>query len=115
MLPSATLNLGSESPVITDADGRRLALRRLNALDKLRLFKAAGPELTLNQHWLGMAFLASSVIGIDDVPVPPPMNEQQIEAMVARLGDVGIEAVARALQPEPDPMTSLESRSVAGN
>jgi hypothetical protein len=83
----------------TTADGTRLTLRRLNALDKLRLFKAAGPLLAQNEPWLGMALLASSVVAIDDVPVPPPGTEQQIEAMVARLGDAGIAAVATALRP----------------
>ena len=37
--------------------------------------------------WLGMAMLACSVAAIDDIPVPPPVNEQQIEALVSRLGD----------------------------
>ncbi len=43
-----------------DAQGRRLALRRLGALDKLRLFKAAGAELSPEPAWLGMAVLACS-------------------------------------------------------
>jgi hypothetical protein len=64
---------------VTDADGRRLALRRLTALDKLRLFKAAGPQLAHNAPWLGMAMLAYSVAAIDDVPVPAPVTEAQIE------------------------------------
>ncbi len=87
--------------VATTAEGTRLTLRRLNALDKLRLFKAAGPLLSQNEPWLGMALLASSVVAIDDVPVPLPATEQQIEAMVARLGDAGIAAVAAAMQPDP--------------
>ncbi len=86
--------------VATTADGRRLTLRRLNALDKLRLFKAAGPVLSQNEPWLGMALLASSVVAIDDVPVPVPATEHQIEAMVSRLGDAGIAAVAAALRPD---------------
>ena len=82
----------------TTAEGMRLTLRRLNALDKLRLFKAAGPILSQNEPWLGMALLASSVVAIDDVPVPGPVTEHHIEAMVARLGDAGIAAVAAALR-----------------
>ena len=58
--------------------------------------------------------LASSVVAIDDVPTPQPTTEQQIEAMVGRLGDVGIAAAADALVPEleGDP-SELVSR--AGN
>ncbi len=86
--------------IATTSDGRRLTLRRLNALDKLRLFKAAGSALSHNEPWLGMALLASSVVAIDDVPVPVPTTEHQIEAMVGRLGDAGVVAVAAALRPD---------------
>jgi len=86
--------------IIEDDTGRRLELRNLSALDKLRLFKAAGPHLAHNQPWLGMAVLACSVAAIDDVPVPMPANEALIEALVARLGDGGIAAVAAALAPD---------------
>lgn len=88
--------------IITDTQGRRLELRKLTALEKLRLFKAAGPHLAQNQPWLGMAVLACSVAAIDDVPVPMPANESLIEALVQRLGDDGIAAIAAALAPPPD-------------
>jgi hypothetical protein len=88
---------------ITDTEGRRLTIRRLTALDKLRLFKAAGPNLSQNHLWLGMATLACSVAAIDDIPVPSPTTEAQIESLVARLGDPGIAAIAHALAPEPQP------------
>ncbi len=97
---------------VTDADGRRIILRRLNALDRLRLFKAAGPVLAQNQPWLGMAALAWCVTAIDGVPVPVPGNEAQIEALVGRLGDTGIEAVATALDAETDRTEALAN---AGN
>ena len=87
---------------ITDGQGRRLTLRTLNALEKLRLFKAAGPALSRNEPWLGMALLACSVSAIDDVPVPMPADERGVEALVQKLGDAGLTAVAAHLQPEPD-------------
>lgn len=90
------LESAAEARTVTDAQGRRLALRRMNALDKLRLFKAAGPALAQNEPWLGMAMLACSVSAIDDMPVPMPGSEQQIEGLVARLGDAGIAAAAAA-------------------
>lgn len=99
---------------VTDADGRRLTLRRLTALDRLRLFKAAGPLLSQNQPWLGMAVLASSVAAIDEVPIPPPVNELQIEAMIGRLGDAGTAAVAQALQQDAA-QTVAEQVDSAGN
>jgi hypothetical protein len=110
--PASRLIAASQAaPSITDAEGRNLVLRRLTALDKLRLFKAAGPALAQNHLWLGMATLACSVVAIDDVPIPPPANEMQIEALVARLGDSGINAIATALVPA-DPVDLVDH---AGN
>ncbi len=90
--------------VVRDADGRELVLRRLTALDRLRLFKAIGPVLSQNNLYLGMATLAASVTSVDSVPVPAPTTEGQIEALVARLGDVGIAAVAAAFSAEAVPV-----------
>ena len=87
---------------VQDASGRSLSLHRLNALDKLRLFKAAGPVLAQNPLWLGMATLASAVTEIDGIPVPPAINEAQIEALVGKLGDTGIAAIAKALASSQD-------------
>jgi len=115
MSPSTTIIAAATvAPTVTDALGRRLTLRRMTSLDKLRLFKAAGPTLAHNQPWLGMAMLACSVAEIDNVPVPPPTNEQQIELMVARLGDLGIAAVAEALNGQPE-ATQLDTMAAAGN
>ena len=103
--PSAQiLAAASSTLVVRDADGRELVVRRMTALDRLRLFKAIGPVLSQNNPYLGMAMLAASVVAIDTVPVPPPVTEGQIEALVARLGDAGIAAVASQLAAEPAPV-----------
>lgn len=115
MTPSAKIIAeAAEAPSVVDGLGRRLTLRRLTALDKLRLFKAAGPELALNQPWLAMAILASSVISIDDIPIPSPSNETQIEMLISRLDDSGIEAIAQALEPHFDG-DKVEQAASAGN
>lgn len=115
MTPSAQIvAAAAEAVVVTDALGRRLALRSITALDKLRLFKAAGPVLAQNEPWLGMALLACSVHAIDDVPVPMPGNEHQIEALVARLGDIGIAAAAEAL-PADGLVSKQDMVASAGN
>ncbi len=101
---------------VVDGQGRALELRRLGALDKLRLFKALGPMLSQNAPYLGMAMLASSVTAIDEVPVPPPTTELQVEQMVQRLGDGGIAAVAEALQPaEAEQPVAPGEGGTAGN
>ena len=88
---------------IVDADGRTLVLRRLSALDRLRLYKLVGAYLGTNAPYLGLASLAVSVCSIDGVPMPPPVTEAQLEALVGRLGDAGFAAASaamRQLQPE---------------
>ena len=80
-----------------DATGRELVIRELTALDRLRLFKAVGPTLSQNTAYLGMALLAMSVTAIDNVPVPAPATEAQVEAAIAKLGDAGLAAVADAM------------------
>ena len=77
-----------------DSLGRSLVIRRINALDRLRLLKAAGPELARNDAWLNMAALAVAVTELNGIPRTTPVNERQIEAAISELGDEGLEAVA---------------------
>lgn len=113
MTPTAAiLSDASRLRDVVDETGRRLRLRPLTALDTLRLLKAAGPVLAQNQPWLSMAMLAVAVTEIDGVPIPVPTNEAQIEAIVERLGDSGLAAVAAAGDDED---TTHELAASAGN
>lgn len=115
MTPSAAIvTSATETRTIVDGLGRRLSLRGLTALDRLRIFKAAGAELAVNQPWLAMATLASSVAAIDDIPLPMPSTESQVEALIARLGDRGIEAIAQMIDTDPD-RDENEQVTSAGN
>jgi hypothetical protein len=86
----------------TDVSGRILSFRRPTALDTLRLFRAAGGDLSQNDAWLSMAGIAFAVTNIDGVPVPQPTNVTQIENVVEKLGSDGITAIASALSDNPD-------------
>ena len=115
MTPSAAiLTAASACQTVVDANGRKLTIRNLTALDRLRLFKAAGPVLAQNQPWLGMAIIASSVVAIDDVPIPPPVTEMQIEALIGRLEDPGVAAIAHALH-QPALAHLEQDQDSAGN
>ena len=112
---SARIIASSAAPQnITDAEGRTLHVRRMTALDRLRLYKAAGPELAENNAWMGMALVACSVVQIDQVPIPMPTTEQQIESLVMRLGDAGIAAAMQVFNREPG-QTQVELTAHAGN
>jgi hypothetical protein len=94
ILAEATQTFG-----VTDAEGRRITVKRMTALDKLRLFKAVGPLLANNTPYFGLAMLAACALDIDGVPVPLPASEAAIETAIAQLGNVGINALAAALNP----------------
>lgn len=82
---------------MVDAEGRRIEFRRPGALDRLRLFKALGPVLSGNDRYVGYAMLAYCVTAIDNVPIPMPANEMQVEGLVQRLGDAGLVAVGEGV------------------
>jgi 2-methylisocitrate lyase-like PEP mutase family enzyme len=91
---------------VTDALGRKLAVKRLSALERLRVYKAAGADLAMNRMWMGSAFVAASVTAIDGTPCPVAVNEAMLEAQVGRLGDEGIAAANVA-------MAALEAEAAA--
>lgn len=102
--PSARIVAAANATfTIEDGEGKRITLRRLGVLDQLRLFKALGPMLAENRLYLGMARLAAAVTQIDDYPVPMMLTEAVIEDTIERLGDAGVAAIGRALQPASAP------------
>jgi len=81
---------------VTDTRGRTITVRKLNALDRMRIFEMLGGTLSDNMQYVSYAMVAACVTDIDGVKEPFPNNKRQIEAMVSTLGDEGIEAVATA-------------------
>lgn len=87
--------------VVTDKAGRTLTLRRVGVFETLRLYKALGPELSVNEAYMGLAVIAASVAVVDGVPLPFPNGEAGVEAILERLGEDGAAAVAAAIAPPP--------------
>lgn len=114
--PSQTLVKASLQQVdVTDSRGRVLTVRRLGALDRMRLFAAAGAELSKNEQWIGLAALAASCVKIDGDQVPKPVSRLQIEALVERVDDEGFEAIAQAYSESFGVTAEDDVRSVAKN
>lgn len=92
--PSARIvGAAQRTEVITDARGRKLTIRNLNALDQTRLLRAVGPAQAGNQPYFHMVECAAMVANIDDVPCLLPTNERQIDAAIGRLDDEGMAAI----------------------
>lgn len=87
----------NKTATTTDSLERVLTVRRMSALAKMRLFALAGPELSKNEQWVGLAALASSVVAINGDAVTAN-TVREIEFTVERLDDEGLEAVAAVYQ-----------------
>jgi hypothetical protein len=85
--------------VITDKAGRIISLRKVGVVETLRLFKALGPELSLNDAYMAVANVAASVAALDGVPMPFPNGEAAVENILERLGDDGATLVSAAIKP----------------
>ena len=106
--PSQAIVKAAAMPqAVTDAQGRTLGVKKLGPLDRMKMFEMVGPENAKNEPYLGYAILALHVTGIDGEPVGRPANRLQLEALVQRLGDDGLDAVGAAIQStmpaDPDP------------
>jgi hypothetical protein len=79
---------------IRDAQGRMIKVERLSAVKKMRLARFCGAE---NDRFVGYATLASSVIAFEGQPRGAPISILEIEALVTRLDNDGLEAIGKAL------------------
>lgn len=86
----------STTATTTDSRGRKIAIKKLSPLDRMRLFKLLGADGSQNPMLFGYAALAASVTSIDGVTEHMPTSEAQLYALVERLGDEGLDAIAEA-------------------
>jgi hypothetical protein len=78
---------------VQDRAGRTIAIKRPGPVERMRLFKAIGGEASTNAAYVNMALLAITVVSIDGEVVARPTSVLQVEALVQRLGDDGLEAI----------------------
>ena len=101
--PSQSIVKAATQPAtLTDATGRAIGVRKMGPLDRLKLFEVIGAENSRNEQYAGYAALAFLVTSIDGEPVPRPANKIQLEALVQRLDDAGMDAVAAHLQAQAE-------------
>jgi len=87
---------------ITDSNGRSIGIKKMNPLDRLKLFEVIGAENSKNEQYVGYAALAFLVSSIDGEAVPRPANKIQLEALVQRLDDEGMDAIGAHLQAQAE-------------
>lgn len=102
---------------IRDAGGRLIKVKKLSAMDRLNMYEAAGPKISENRGWMGMAALACSCVSIDGDPVPKPNSILEMKALVTRLEEDGLDAIERVysevfgVKAEEDPSGEVAAKA----
>ena len=86
---------------VSSEDGRRFTLREANPGDMLDLIEAAGSAAS-SSAWMRYALMICSVSAIDDKPIMMPTTKQGVRELGRKIGNVGMEALARVHYPESD-------------
>lgn len=77
---------------VTDKLGRVIALRKPGILAQYRIVEVAG-ESAKNDVYMRMILPLIYVTAIDGDPITQPANKMQLEALIQRLDEHGVEAV----------------------
>ena len=88
--------IDAKNAVVVDSQGRAIKVRKSSAIDKMRLLRVVGAADSDNAAFMNYATLASMVTEIDSLPCTPIASMLDIEAMVQRLEEYGLEAVLNA-------------------
>ncbi len=96
---------------IDSGDGRRFALREANPGDMLDLIEAAGAAAG-SAAWMRYALMICSVTAIDGKPVMMPVTKEGVRELGRRIGNVGMEALARVHYPEEPEMAAHGDREL---
>lgn len=95
---SAQAVAAAQAPVTaTDSQGRVITLKRPGVLAQYRLVEILG-ETASNDTYMRMVLPLIYVTSIDGEAVSFPTTKRQIEALIQRLDDHGIEAVMNSVR-----------------
>jgi hypothetical protein len=89
--------IDDRNATVVDARGRFIKIKRLSALDRVRLFRALGSTDSENRMLGSYASTAAAVTELDGALVPFPSTSLQIDALIGRLDEDGLEAVILGL------------------
>ncbi len=96
--PSAAIvQAATKTKTVVDSLGRSITVRKFSALTRMKFAELVGAAAASNAQYLGVAALAAAVIEIDGDRVAFPTSKRELEALVQRLDDEGIEAIGPAL------------------
>ena len=102
----------AESKTICDANGRNITLRKPGMLAQFRLVEMLG-ESAKNQVYLGMVTPLLYVVAVDGDEIRPPAKKSELEALIQRLEEAGVEAVHTEVMAQAEASASPEATKAA--
>lgn len=84
--------------IVTDATGRVIKIKKPGVLAQYRLVEIVGAEAAKNDVYMSMVLPLIYVSEIDDKPLPQPRSKAEVDALIQRLDEAGIEAVMKGVQ-----------------
>lgn len=96
LTPTALVAQANTTASQIDKRGRRIVVKRLNALDYYRLTKLMGVA-SANEATMGMATMAYAVRKIDAQDIAIPTTEREVEFLLQQLDFDGIAAAGEAM------------------
>lgn len=91
-LPAADVVVAPDQFNVTDSIGRTLTLKKPGVLAQFRLVEALG-DSAKNEVYMGMVMPLLFLSAIDGDPVPAPAKKVEVEALIKRLDEPGIQAL----------------------
>lgn len=99
MTPSQQVVAAAAAVVeIKDVKGRQITLKKPGVLAQFRLVEVLGGATASNQAYMGMVFPLIYVSAIDGDVVHLPKSKLEVEALIQRLDEEGVQAVHTAVQ-----------------
>jgi hypothetical protein len=83
---------------VSDIRGRVFTLQKPGVLAQFRMIEMLGGELAQNQVYVGMVLPLMYIAEIDGEPVPRMTTKRELEALIQRLDEDGIMAVASGVE-----------------
>ncbi len=113
--PIANIKPSGTTVEVVDTRGRKIVVKKLNALAKANLLRVVGAEAAQNQAYFGYVLAAASVASIDGELENPPRTQIAIDALLSQLDDEGVAAVQDAFMDLYGDSTTAEDLAAAKN
>jgi hypothetical protein len=82
--------------LVEDSKGRVFTLQRPGILAQFRIVEVMGASADI-QTYRGMVTPLIYIAAIDGDPIAKPVNKLQLEALIQRVGDEGLDAVVKGI------------------